>query len=35
MLIIEYYFVVLATCGREGEFVDNEVVGRIKKGQIE
>jgi hypothetical protein len=28
------FFVVLAPCRREGEFVDSEVVGRMEKGQI-
>ena len=34
MLIIGYVFVVLGACGKEGKFVDNEVVGRMEKGQL-
>lgn len=34
MFIIKYSFMVLAAYGREGEFMDSEVVGRMKKGQI-
>ena len=34
MLIIWYVFVCLTACGREGEFVKSEVVGKNKKGQI-
>jgi hypothetical protein len=34
MLIIEYVFVMLAACAREGEFMDSEVVGETDKGKI-
>ena len=33
-ICLPYVFLVLAACAREGKFVDNEVVGRMEKGQI-
>jgi hypothetical protein len=34
MLIKVYSFVVLATCAKNDELLDNEVVGRQKMGHI-